>query len=83
METVQHILEAKKTERCWQLWRNKKMTDEITITLKTEVRMVQRCFIKSWLLPCSFRSHRTTNPTLKYKRINIEKRKGTLNKIEI
>ena len=25
-------------------------------------RMVQRYFIDSWLLPCSLRSHRTTNP---------------------
>ena len=24
--------------------------------------MEQRCFINSWLLPCSLRSHRTANP---------------------
>jgi hypothetical protein len=29
---------------------------------KKIVRMVQRNFIDSWLLPCSLRSHRTANP---------------------
>ena len=33
--------------------------------LKIEVRMVQRYFIESWLLPCSLRSHRTADPRQK------------------
>jgi len=32
---------------------------------KKVVRMGQRNFINSWLSPCSLRSHRTANPTLK------------------
>jgi hypothetical protein len=32
---------------------------------KTAVRMVQRDFINSWLLPCSLRSHRIANPRRK------------------
>ena len=32
---------------------------------KKVVKMGQRYFIVSWLLPCSLRSHRTANPTPK------------------
>ena len=32
---------------------------------KKVVKMVQRYFLESWLLPCSLRSHRTANPTPK------------------
>jgi len=34
-------------------------------SFKKEVRMGQKYFINSWLLPCSLRSHRTANPTPK------------------
>jgi len=34
-------------------------------SFKKEVRMVQRYFTDSWLLPCSLRSHRTANPSPK------------------
>ncbi|MCL2598034.1 MAG: hypothetical protein FWD66_10395 [Paludibacter sp.] len=33
--------------------------------LKKMAKMLQRYFIDSWLLPCSLRSHRIANPTLK------------------
>jgi len=33
--------------------------------IKKMVKMVQRYFSDSWLLPCSLRSHRTANPTPK------------------
>jgi len=29
------------------------------------IRMVQKYFLESWLLPCSLRSHRIANPTPK------------------
>jgi len=34
-------------------------------SFKKEIRMVQRYFLDSWLLPCSLRSHRIANPTPK------------------
>ena len=36
-----------------------------TDKLEKGVRMVQRYFLDSWLLPCSLRSHRTANPRRK------------------
>ena len=36
-----------------------------TDKLEKVVRMVQRYFLDSWLLPCSLRSHRTANSTPK------------------
>ena len=33
--------------------------------IKRIIRMKQRNFINSWLLPCSLRSHRTANPRQK------------------
>ena len=41
------------------------MKDIRTDKLEKVVRMVQKCFIESWLLPCSLRSHRTANPRRK------------------
>jgi len=38
------------------------MKDIRTDKLEKVVRMVQRYFLNSWLLPCSLRSHRTANP---------------------
>jgi hypothetical protein len=32
---------------------------------RKNTEMAQRCFLESWLLPCSLRSHRTANPTPK------------------
>jgi len=57
-DRAQCILEAKKDRALLTTLAKSEKTNDKKMTM----RIVQKYFTESWLLPCSLRSHRTVNP---------------------